>query len=47
MAQTRRSAAALDWQLASPAVVWDVYRPEDISRLAEIDRQSDTEGAIP
>ncbi len=38
MAQTRRRAAALGWQLACPAVVWDLDRPEDLSRLAKIDR---------
>ncbi|MBS9402845.1 TIGR04282 family arsenosugar biosynthesis glycosyltransferase [Halomonas sp. TRM85114] len=38
MVQTRWRVAALDWQLACPAVVWDVDRPEDLSRLADIDR---------
>lgn len=47
MAQTRRRAAELDWQLACPAVVWDVDRPEDLPRLAGIDRQFNTGGAIP
>ncbi|HSP58262.1 MAG TPA: TIGR04282 family arsenosugar biosynthesis glycosyltransferase [Halomonas sp.] len=47
MEQARRRAAALDWRLAFPAVVWDVDRPEDLSRLAVIDRQSATGGAIP
>lgn len=36
MAQTRRRAAELDWQLACPARVWDVDRPEDLKRLAII-----------
>lgn len=34
MEQTRHRIAALGWQLACPAVVWDVDRPEDTDRLA-------------
>jgi uncharacterized protein len=32
MAQTRRRLLELGWQLASPATVWDVDRPEDVAR---------------
>lgn len=34
MEQTRMRAAALGWQLACPAVVWDVDRAGDLDRLA-------------
>ncbi|XKE44733.1 TIGR04282 family arsenosugar biosynthesis glycosyltransferase [Halomonas organivorans] len=37
MAQTRRRAEALGWRLASPAVVWDLDRPQDVARLAARD----------
>lgn len=47
MAQTRERAEALGWRLACPARVWDVDRPEDLSRLAAIDRQPDTKGDTP
>ncbi|WP_133482736.1 MULTISPECIES: TIGR04282 family arsenosugar biosynthesis glycosyltransferase [Halomonas] len=34
MAQTRERADELGWQLACPARLWDVDRPEDLDRLA-------------
>lgn len=33
MVQTRRRVNALGWRLTSPAMVWDVDRPEDLVRL--------------
>ncbi len=34
MAETRERIAALGWRLACPATVWDVDRPEDLTRLS-------------
>ncbi|WP_275288867.1 TIGR04282 family arsenosugar biosynthesis glycosyltransferase [Halomonas elongata] len=34
MGTTRERAAALGWRIACPATVWDIDRPEDLSRWA-------------
>lgn len=34
MARTRERIAALGWRLTCPATVWDVDRPEDLTRLS-------------
>lgn len=33
MAQTRQRLAAMGWQWAEPALLWDVDRPQDLDRL--------------